>query len=315
MYYKAYNGNFSEGISQGIRNSFRQGSALTRLIYINCGVFLLLKIIYVITVLLGMGNSFYNNILEWVGVPADPGYLLSRPWTLFTYMFTQFSFLHLLFNMLWLYWFGNFFLNYFTGRKLTGVYILGGLAGAFLYILVYNLFPYFSEAPSLGHPRLAFRLTSWAIGASASVMAVVFAVCTYLPQHKVYIFLIGPVKLIYLALFTALIDLLSITSENAGGHIAHLGGALFGYLFIVFIRKKRDLTSGFMQALTHISSWFHGRKKMRVKYKKKAAEMNDREYNEYKKGKEDQINAILEKISKSGYDSLTREEKEMLFRG
>lgn len=315
MYDKTYNGNFSAGIGQGLRNSFRNGSALTRLIYINCGVFLILKILHVITVLTGMENSFYNNILEWVGVPADPGYLLSRPWTLFTYMFTQFSFLHLLFNMLWLYWFGNFFLDYFTGRQLTGVYILGGLAGALLYILVYNSFPYFSEAPTIGHPRLAFRLSSWAIGASASVMAVVFAVCTYLPQHRVYVFLIGPVKLIYLAIFTALIDLLSITSENAGGHIAHLGGALFGCLFIVFIRKNRDLTAVFMNSLNRISSRFQGRKKMRVKYKKKAADMNDREYNEYKKGKEQQINAILDKISKSGYDSLTREEKEMLFRG
>ena len=132
--------------------------------------------------------------------------------------------------MLWLYWFGSFFLNYFTERKLTGVYLLGGLFGGLLYIAAYNIFPYFSEPQISPFPHPALRLTSWAIGSSASVMAIVFAVCTYLPQHKVYIFLLGPVKLVYLALFTALIDIMSISSGNAGGHIAHLGGALFGWI-------------------------------------------------------------------------------------
>jgi len=314
QYYGTYNNRFSEGIGKGIRNSFRQGSSLTRLIYINCGVFLVLKILSIFTVLTGQGSVFYANVLEWIGVPADAGYLLSRPWTLITYMFTQFSFFHLLFNMLWLYWFGNFFLGYFSQRKLTGVYLLGGLAGALLYILIYNTVPYFSDIPSTPVPRLPLRMTSWAIGSSASVMAIVFAVCTYLPQHKVYIFLIGPVKLIHLALFTALIDLLSITSENAGGHIAHLGGALFGYLFIIALRRNTDLTAGFLSLLEKIGRIFTPRKRMRVKYKKNVSEMNDREYNEYKKNREERIDVILDKISRSGYESLTREEKEILFK-
>lgn len=305
MVYKTYGGNFSEGIGKGIKSSFRQGSSLTRLIYINCGIFLLLKIFYVLFLLAGHGQDFYATILEWIGVPADLEYLLYRPWTLFTYMFTQFEFLHLLFNMLWLYWFGSFFLNYFTERQLTGVYILGGLSGAFLYILAYNIFPYFDQIT---------RLSSWAIGASASVMALVFAVCTYLPQHKVYIFLIGPVKLIYLALFTALIDLLSIQQGNAGGHIAHLGGALFGCLFILGIKKNKDLSLGIIRFFEHFPNLFRSKRKMRVKYKKSAAQMNDREYNAYKKKQNDKINDILDKISKSGYESLTREEKEILFR-
>lgn len=305
MYYSTNGGIFSEGIGKGIRSSFRQGSSLTRLIYINCGIFLGLKIIYLLLLLTGSGKDFYSIILEWVGVPADPEYLLYRPWTLLSYMFTQFEFLHLLFNMLWLYWFGSFFLNYFTERQLTGVYILGGLAGALLYIGAYNLFPYFDQLT---------RLSSWAIGASASVMAIVFAVCTYLPQHKVYIFLIGPVKLIYLALFTALIDLLSIQSGNAGGHIAHLGGALFGYCFILGIRRNKDFSFGIIALSDKIRQLFSRKKKMRVKYKKKATDMNDREYNEYKKNQNDRINEILDKISKSGYDSLSREEKEILFK-
>lgn len=305
MYYRTYGGNFSEGIGKGIKNSFRQGSSLTRLIYINCGIFLALKIIYIIFIMTGWEKNFYPIVLEWVGVPADPEYLLHRPWTLFTYMFTQFEFLHLLFNMLWLYWFGSFFLNYFTERQLTGVYIWGGLAGAGLYIAAYNIFPYFDNLT---------RLSSWAIGSSASVMALVFAVCTYLPKHKVYIFLLGPVKLIYLALFTALIDLLSIRSGNAGGHIAHLGGALFGCFFILGIRRNKDLSYGIIYLFDKIKELLMPQKKMRVKYKKKVADMNDREYNQYKKSQEDRINDILEKISKSGYESLSREEKELLFK-
>lgn len=305
MYYRTYGGDFSEGIGKGIKNSFRRGSSLTRLIYINCGIFLVLKIIYIIFIMTGWEKNFYPIVLEWVGVPADPEYLLHRPWTLFTYMFTQFEFLHLLFNMLWLYWFGSFFLNYFTERQLTGVYIWGGLAGAGLYIAAYNIFPYFDNLT---------RLSSWAIGSSASVMALVFAVCTYLPKHKVYIFLLGPVKLIYLALFTALIDLLSIRSGNAGGHIAHLGGALFGCVFILGIRRNKDLTSGIIYLFDKIKDFLTPSKKMRVKYKKKVADMNDREYNQYKKSQEDRINDILEKISKSGYESLSREEKELLFK-
>lgn len=176
MYYNNYGGNFSEGIREGIKNSFRKGSSLTRLIYINCGIFLALKLIYIMMLLLGKGEEFYPTLLEWIGVPADPEYLLSRPWTIFTYMFTQFDFLHLLFNMLWLYWFGSFFLNYFTERKLTGVYLLGGLFGGLLYIAAYNIFPYFSEPQISPFPRPALRLTSWAIGSSASVMAIVFAI-------------------------------------------------------------------------------------------------------------------------------------------
>ncbi|MEG0795883.1 MAG: rhomboid family intramembrane serine protease [Odoribacter sp.] len=305
MYYKEYGGNYSEGILEGFKNSFRKGSSLTRLIYINCGVFLGLKIVYVLMLLTGVGDSFYPTVLEWIGVPADLEYLLYRPWSLFTYMFTQFEFLHLLFNMLWLYWFGSFFLNHFSEKSLTGVYLLGGLAGALLYVGAYNVFPYFDQLT---------RLSSWAIGSSASVMAIVFAVCTYLPHQKVYIFLIGPVKLIYLALFTALIDVLSIQSGNAGGHIAHLGGALFGWLFILGIQRNRNITSGVIHLFSKSNRWFSRKRSMRVKHTKNVSAMNDREYNEYKRNQNDKMNKILDKISQSGYESLSREEKEILFR-
>ena len=146
-------------------------------------------------------------------------------------------------------------------------------------------------------------------------MAIVFAVCTYHPNYKIYVFLIGPVKLIHLAIFTAVIDLLSIPSGNAGGHIAHLGGALFGYLFTLSFRRNLDLTKGLSSLFTKLgNSRLFRKKTMRVKYKKKVSDMNDMEYNEYKKRKDDRINRILDKISKHGYESLTKEEKEILFK-
>lgn len=305
IYYNSYGQNFSQGIGKGFRTSFFKGSALTKLIYINCGVFLVATVAYIPFMLAGFRTVYYDVLTEWLGVPADPEVLLHRPWTLFTYMFTHFGFLHLLFNMLWLFWFGSMFLRHFSERQLTGVYLWGGVAGAALYIVSYNVFPYFDEIT---------RISSWAVGASASVMAIVFAVCVYLPRERIYIFLIGPVKLVYLALFTALIDFLSIGGDNAGGHIAHLGGALFGCCFAMGIRSGKDffawLPSFHKKKRKHSAS----RTKMKVEYRRDASSMSDREYNEYKKRQDERINSILDKISRSGYESLTREEKEYLFK-
>lgn len=304
MYSNSYGSNFSNGIWGGIKSSFKQGSALTRLIYINIGIFIVIKLIAVVLTLMGEKN-IDSLLLPYLGVAALPENLLHTPWTIITYMFTQFGFIHLLFNMLWLYWFGSIFLSYFSGPKLTGVYLLGGISGAIVYIAAYAIFPAFGLE----------RYYSWAIGASASVMAIVFAVCTYLPNHKIYVFLIGPVKLINLAIFTAVIDVISIPSGNAGGHIAHLGGAVFGYLFTLSIRRNLDLTGGFMAFLGKLGKLFgKPKKRMHVKYKKKVSDMNDTEYNEYKKQKDNRINDILDKISKHGYESLTKEEKEILFK-
>lgn len=304
MYYGNTRPNLSGNLWGGIKQSFRKGSSLTKLIYINIGLFLFIKIVNVFFVLSGYPDTSYSIFLENLGLPAYWEFFLYKPWTIITYMFTHFSFFHLLFNMLWLYWFGSFFLNHFTRQELTGVYLLGGLSGALLYLLSYNLLPLFKTS----------LYNTTAIGASASVMAIVFAVCFYLPQQRIYIFLIGSIKLIHLALFTAIIDILSIPSANAGGHIAHLGGALFGYLFIVGIRHNINLATGLISFFQKTGRLFSGPRRMHIKYKKPTSQMNDREYNEYKKQKDERINKILDKISRSGYESLTREEKEILFK-
>jgi membrane associated rhomboid family serine protease len=283
-----------------IKQSFREGGTLVRLIYINLGVFLIYNLIKVFFFL--AGSDFGHDLTRFLAVPAYIPNLTLRPWTLFTYMFFHEGFIHILFNLLWLYWLGKIFLSFMTERKLLGVYIMGGFSGAALYILFYNIFPVFSE----------ILPASFALGASASVLAVVFAAAAYAPNFTLYLMFIGPVKLKYIALFMVLLDIIGIAGSNAGGHIAHLGGAIFGYLFIYFQNQKVNLimpVDWFVDAFSSSPS-AQRRKKMKVEYKKTA---DDLEYNRIKTEKQAEIDRILDKISKAGYDSLTAEEKQTLF--
>ena len=204
--------------------------------------------------------------LQYLQLPASPELLLFRPWTLFTYMFTHFDFLHILFNMLWLYWFGGLFLNFFSERQLGGLYILGGLAGAVLFVLAYNIFPYYADSAPY----------SFLLGASASVMAIVFGVSFYAREEEVMLFLIGRIKIYYLAILTLLLDLLSITSGNAGGHLAHIGGALFGILFASRMRAGKDITRPLNRLLDKLANLFSRKPRMKVTYKRPET---DYEYN------------------------------------
>lgn len=294
----------SGGIKDGLKQSFREGSDMTKLIYINIGVYLAIKLLTVFGFLFGVSNIGYL-VIDFLAVPSDTLTLFTKPWTIVSYMFVHEGFLHLLFNMLWLFWFGRLFQEFLGKARLSAVYILGGLSGAGLFMLAYNIFPAFQEA----------KYSSVAIGASASVMAIVFAVAFYNPSYKIYLFLIGPVKLVHIALVTILIDVLSLSAGNAGGHLAHLGGALYGYLFAMNYRKNRDISHFFVGIIDWFSKLFTRKPRMKVKYgEKKASSMNDKEYNASKKGEQDRINKILDKISKSGYDSLTAEEKQILFK-
>jgi len=278
-----------------IKSSFRLGSNLTRLIYINLGVFLVFALLRVFLFMAGSPSGWITSVLA---VPADIHSLMVRPWTIVTYMFYHEEFLHILFNLLWLYWFGQLFLQFFAQRQLTWVYLLGGISGALLYILAFNLLP-----PFKGYAEL-----SLALGASASVLAVVIAVSTLQPNFTVYLLFLGAVRLKYLALATVVIDIISIPVSNAGGHIAHLGGALFGFLYVVMLRKGTDLAKPFY----HLASIkFPKRNRMKVTYRSHNA---DYDYNYRKAQKQKQVDDILDKIARSGYDSLTKEEKDILFK-
>ncbi len=284
-----------------IKHSFKTGSVLTRLIYVNLAVFVAVKVIQVLFFLMGAGAEATYMIIQWLAVPAMISEILTRPWTIFTYMFLHEGFLHILFNILWLYWFGRIFLEYLDEKKLLGVYILGGLAGAALYILSFNLFPAFAEILPV----------SRALGASAAVLAIVISISVYVPNYTITLLFIGPVKLKYIAVFMVVLDIISIAGANPGGHIAHLGGALFGWFFIRQYRKGNDITRGITVLLQKASAWFKSGKKLKVEYKKPRS---DYEYNLQKAERQKLIDDILEKISKSGYESLTKEEKEILFR-
>jgi len=287
------------GIADELKQSFKSGNTLIKLLYINIAVFLAVKIIGVIFFLLSAEQTF--SIANWFAVPADFSNLILKPWTIFTYMFLHVDFFHILFNMLWLYWFGVLFLSYFDEKKLLSLYLTGGLAGAALYILAFNIFPAFSEVLPV----------SFALGASASVIAIVIAVSVHAPDHTIHLLFLGPVKLKYIALVTIAIDILSIASSNAGGHIAHLGGALYGYLFVQQYKKGKNINKGFDRFMDKLFSLFKPKPKFKVTYKRP---MTDIEYNKEKIKKKKDVDQILDKIAKSGYDSLTKKEKEILFK-
>ncbi len=289
------------GIWDDIKRTFDTGSNLTRLIYINVAVFLL------ITIIAGIGfltnnQGVSDDVLNFISVPSSLNTLVRRPWTLITYMFVHKEFLHILFNMLWLYWFGRIFLEYLDQRKLVAVYLLGGLCGAIVYIIAFNVFPVFSGIVS----------RSIAIGASASVMAIVIAISAYVPNYTIQLFLFGRIKLKYMALaifiFTSAMDF----SVNSGGKLAHIGGALFGFLFTLNLKRGRDMGKGINKIIDFFATLLKPRKKLKITHKKSVA--SEYEYNAMKADHQKHINSILDKISKGGYDSLTKEEKETLFR-
>ncbi len=291
-----------------IKQSYKRGGVLVKLIYINIIIFL------VLFPLVRYIPSFHDKFLTYFMVPADLKTFIFRPWTVFTYMFLHFNFLHILFNMIWLYMFGRIFLMFMTEKQLLSTYILGGLAGALLFIISYNIFLLIFHNVIQGIEESVRN--SVMLGASAGVMAIAMAVCFYAPDYSVYVPLIGPVKLIYIAIFFIVTDVLQIIySTNAGGHIAHLGGALYGYYFVKQYRKGKDTGKGLNSFLDYIATLFKPRKKrMKVSFKRSAREMTDMEYNQRKAEAQEEVDRILDKIARSGYDSLTKKEKEILFR-
>jgi membrane associated rhomboid family serine protease len=280
-----------------IKRTFRQGSVLTRLIYINLGVFLLVKIIGVLFFL--ANQSLPLDV--WLSIPADVGLLLRRPWTPVTYMFMHTGFLHLLFNILGLYWFGRLFLYHFEGDKLLSVYLLGGLAGAAVFVAAYNIFPVFNAANSI------------MMGASAAVFAILMAIAVYDPQREIHLFFIGRFPLKYISAFYVVISIISISGINPGGNLAHLGGAAWGWFYISQLRRGKDRSFGISSSIDKAAGLFKRKERMKVTFKQPPPR-NDYEYKRQENIKQEEINRILDKIAESGYESLTKQEKEILFK-
>lgn len=287
-----------------LKESFKRGSIYIQLIYINVGIFILSSLSITILTLFKRSGE---GILQYAEMPASLQNLLCQPWSIITYMFMHTNFMHILFNMLWLYWFGQLFLYFFSAKHLRGLYVLGGLCGAALYVLAFNVFPYFSEAIE----------QSYMLGASASVLAIVVATAYRKPEYEVRMLFLGTVRLKYIALFMIVSDLMFITSENAGGHIAHIGGAIAGWWFAASLTKGHDITAWINKPLDWFILLFTGKlferskkPKMKLHYTDK---QKDYEYNAQRKSQSNEIDRILDKLKKSGYESLTTEEKKSLF--
>lgn len=279
---------------------YNTSGAFAKLIIINCAVFIAINLVTLIFWLSGSDPFIVDKIITWFSVPASFLELLKQPWSLFTYMFVQKDLLHVLGNMLLFFFAGRMFEEVLGSRRLWATYILGGLAGALLYMISYNAFPVFQ-------PYIEF---SYTIGASASVLAVMVAIATLMPDMEVLFFFL-PIRLKFLAIFFVILDLISIDKGNPGGHIAHLGGALWGYVYISQYKKGNDISSWFTEILGKIGGLFKRKSKLKVVHKKP---VKDEDFNRQKKNKQERMDEILDKISKSGYESLSKEEKEFLFK-
>jgi len=273
----------------------RSGNKLNLLIGINIVVFLVVNISSVLEQ--WFTPSGHQNLIayfstEYLQFPAALPKFPTHFWTPLTYMFMHEGIFHILFNMLWLYWMGQIFEEFLGNRRTIGLYIMGGLAGALLYLLALNLLPFFTSVNAAASTSI--------VGASASVMAIVVATATLLPNYTISLLFIGPVKLKWVVFFILVIDFLGTIGPNAGGEIAHLGGALLGFIYIKQLQRGHDWIEG-------IRSIFKSRSKLKVVYNNTGK--NSTEY-----PRQDEIDRILDKISQSGYDSLNKQERETLAR-
>lgn len=285
--------------SDNIKPILRRKDILIRLIVINVCVFLALAAINVTKL---FNIDITDIVVDYIAIPARLEILATRFWTPLTYMFVHENFFHILFNMLMLYWFGQIFLTYFSPKNLGSLYILGGFVGAALFVLTFNTVPLFvtmNNAPM--------------IGASASVMAIIFAVAFYRPNQEIGLLLLGRIKIIYIALIIFVLDFIGLSgTSNPGGHVAHIGGAIMGYIYAKQYLRGKDILGWFNK----IIDWFanlskpKSRTKMKVKHKKTET---DYEYNQRRHNESEEIDRILDKIKSSGYTSLNTEEKKRLF--
>ncbi len=281
-----------------LRHTFQHGTMLKKLLYLNIAVFVLVHIVIIGLRLFNIDGTGWLTYLE---LPSNLALLLARPWTLFTYMILHVEVWHILFNLLCLLGFGQLFLLYFSQKHVLGIYLLGGCAGALFYVGAYNLFPYFSVV----------KENSFLLGASASIMAVIVAVATHVPNFEVSLWLFGKIKLKYIAIFTVTVSILGISSNNAGGEFAHLGGALAGFFFAKRFHAGKDITKGINKLIDTITTLFKPRPK---KFKVTSNRVKpDAFYNKQQRDNEKEIDQILEKIKRSGYQSLSADEKKKLF--
>lgn len=283
--------------ANGLRYQYARLSIAEKLIAINVAV-------YIINYLVPFLLNLHPQIIEqWFWLPKGFLDFFSQPWSLVTYSFFHGGIWHILMNMLLLYYTSRILLNLFAPKRFLNVYFLGVISGGLAYILSYNIFPAFLES------------TLPMVGASAGVMAVLIFVCTYLPNQEIRL-LVFNIKLWYIGAFFVLVDLVQIPNGNAGGHIAHLGGALLGYFYARQLAEGRDIGAGFSKFIDGLANLFKSKEKkgpLKTVYKNQANVRASKAKRD-KDSNQRQIDEILDKISKSGYESLSKAEKDFLFK-
>lgn len=290
-----------------VRNYWRSGNPMFRLILINLSVFITLMLFRVFSALSMSEPEFFNlefKLLQFIGVHENlqDGWFYNL-YTIILYQFVHLDFFHILGNMIFLYFFGQIFIHLLGSKRVLPTYLLGGIFGAILYMIVYNF-----------SPNLQSSIGGVLIGASASIYGLAMAAVFYRPNFEIMLFGSFRVKLMWIGAFFILYNLAMIPAgNNVGGLISHMGGAVLGYLSIINIKSKNNIVNRFGTFLDWLKNLFKPKPKLKVTYKKEA-NRNDYNYMDYKKSKQDKIDAILDKISKNGYDSLSKEEKEFLFK-
>lgn len=286
-------------IIDDIKRSFRSGNMITRIIIVNVAVFMFLALFNAFV------PSVYASFSNWVYIPSSPLKLLTRPWTIITHMFAHVGMWHMIFNMWILYLFGSIVGDFLNDRRVLPLYILGGLSGAFTYFLVANLSS--SVAPGNAH------------GASAAVLCLVAAATWTSPDYSIRLLLLGNIKIKWIGLAVFLLKIIGTANPiNTGGAWGHLGGLAFGAFYVWKLRQGTDVTKPMQETITWVTGKFDGnskKKKTTLKVKHVATK------NKTPKGKtvstntdlQKTVDIILDKIKVKGYDSLTEEEKEILF--
>lgn len=285
-----------------IKTSFHKGNNMVRkLILINIAVFLAVNGVILCAYLFTENAGNADLINHWIYMPADPMKFLFRPWTIFTYMFVHEGIWHILFNMLWLYFLGSIFQEYLGNQKLLRAYIYGGLSGGVVYFAGMNIFPVLRESGFYPYPLH---------GASAGVMAVIVGVATLLPNYQIRFFFLD-LKLKYIAAFMVTLSFIGMYSSNPGGNLAHLGGAVTGFLYIRFL-SKRTIIDRMQEGVLDFWKKIRGKdNKERKRFKTYTTHMK---VQNTRRPDQREVDAILDKISKSGYDSLSSTERETLFK-
>ncbi|RNI31132.1 rhomboid family intramembrane serine protease [Rufibacter latericius] len=298
-------------IFDDIRSAFSRGNnALHQLIFLNVVVFAVLIILRTVMTLSGSGGTF-GYLMTFLSMPSNLQLFAFRFWTIITYFFTHLEFFHILFNMLNLYWFGMLIREYLGDKRLVNLYVLGGLAGGLIYLLSYNTIPY-----------LQLRAEgSFMMGASGSVIAIMVAAATLLPNYTFNLILIGPIRIKYIALVMVLLSISGATGGNAGGNIAHLGGAILGFFYVRQLQRGSDMGRPLQAFLGFFRGLFQRRSPLKVAYKNpnrpytaSAGSSMSSSIGTPGNPSQLEIDQILDKISVSGYESLTKEEKQKLFK-